>query len=135
MGSGPLARHVSGLAVSHRPESDDELSAPREAASGCTGGTDFLNLLNEKPDPNAEETAFFNLEYRHELFRWAAARTRHDVNKATWNAFQETCIEGQSAEVVAEQLGMSRGAVYVAKSRVMARLRKLIQSVESEGEA
>ncbi|MBC8289933.1 MAG: sigma-70 family RNA polymerase sigma factor [Planctomycetes bacterium] len=101
----------------------------------ATGDSDFLKLLHEQPDPNAEETAFFDLEYRRELFRWAAERTRQEVNEATWKAFRETCVEGRSADHVAEELGMSRGAVYVAKSRVMARLRKQIQTVESEGEA
>lgn len=99
-----------------------------------TGDTNFLKLLNEQPDPNAEETAFFDLEYRRELFRWAAARTQEEVTDATWAAFHETCVEGRSPDAVAEELGMSRGAVYVAKSRVMARLRKRIQSLES-GEA
>jgi RNA polymerase sigma-70 factor (ECF subfamily) len=99
----------------------------------ATGDTDFLKLLNEQPDPNAEETAFFDLEYRRELFRWAAERTRLAVTEASWSAFRETCVEGRAADDVAAELGMTRGAVYVAKSRVMARLRKLIQSVEKDG--
>lgn len=100
----------------------------------ATGDTDFLRLLNEQPDPHAEETAFFDLEYRRELFRWAAGRARQEVSEATWTAFRETCVEGRSAEAVAQELHMSRGAVYVAKSRVMARLRKLVQSIASEDE-
>lgn len=101
----------------------------------ATGDSDFLKLLHEQPDPNAEETAFFDLEYRRELFRWAAERVQLEVSEATWRTFQATCVEGRSPDDVAEELGMSRGAVYVAKSRVMARLRKQILTVESEGEA
>lgn len=101
----------------------------------ATGDSDFLKLLHEQPDPNAEETAFFDLEYRRELFRWAAERVQLEVSEATWRAFHATCVEGRSPDDVAEDLGMSRGAVYVAKSRVMARLRKQIQIVESEEEA
>lgn len=101
----------------------------------ATGDSDFLKLLNEQPDPNAEETAFFDLEYRRELFRWAAEKIQTEVNEATWLAFHETCVESRSPDDVARELGMSRGAVYVAKSRVMTRLRKLVQTVESEGQA
>ena len=41
-------------------------------------------------------------------------------------------IMGLAADEVARDLGMTRGAVYVAKSRVLARLRKEVQLRLSE---
>ena len=49
---------------------------------------------------------------------------------ATWQAFRQTALEGKPAAEVAETLGMSVGAVYVAKSRVLARLKAQVRLIE-----
>jgi RNA polymerase sigma-70 factor (ECF subfamily) len=41
-------------------------------------------------------------------------------------------VEGKSGKAVAQRLGMTVAAVYLAKSRVMARLRAQIQQLEEE---
>ena len=41
-------------------------------------------------------------------------------------------MQQEAAEDVAKALGMSLGAVYVAKSRITARLRELIATIEGE---
>ena len=41
----------------------------------------------------------------------------------TWQAFEQTAAEGRSPVDVAAELGMSPGAVYIARSRVLKRLR------------
>jgi RNA polymerase sigma-70 factor (ECF subfamily) len=43
---------------------------------------------------------------------------------STWDAFWEYAVEGRPAEDVAKELGIKRGAVYTAKSRVLKRLRE-----------
>ncbi|HBE69799.1 MAG TPA: sigma-70 family RNA polymerase sigma factor, partial [Planctomycetaceae bacterium] len=45
----------------------------------------------------------------------------------TWRAFELTAIEGVSAEEAGRQIGLSKGAVYVARSRVTAKLRSEIE--------
>jgi RNA polymerase sigma-70 factor (ECF subfamily) len=43
----------------------------------------------------------------------------------TWQAFRRVTLDGVPAEQVAADLGLSVNAVYVAKARVMQRLREL----------
>lgn len=49
---------------------------------------------------------------------------RRDFEPTTWKACWENVAMGRPAAEVAEELGISRGAVYVATSRVLKRLRK-----------
>jgi RNA polymerase sigma-70 factor (ECF subfamily) len=72
------------------------------------------------PDP-AE--AFWEAEYQQHLARRALAVMRADFQTATWRAFWETVVGGKPAPRVAAELGVTVGAVYAAKVRVLARLR------------
>jgi RNA polymerase sigma-70 factor (ECF subfamily) len=42
----------------------------------------------------------------------------------TWKAFWQVAVEGRPPAEVAAELGMTVGAVYIAKSRVLKRLRQ-----------
>ena len=48
---------------------------------------------------------------------------RGEFEPRTWEAFWQTAVEGRAAADVAAELGMTPGAVRVAKSRVLHRLR------------
>lgn len=65
-------------------------------------------------------------EYEQNRFLQAAERVQHEFNKRTWKAFWLTAVEGLTARAAGKKLKMSSGAVYVAKSRVVARLREEI---------
>ncbi len=49
---------------------------------------------------------------------------RAEFEQSTWLAFWRTTVDGQPAADVAEELGMTRAAVYKAKSRVIGRIRR-----------
>lgn len=85
-------------------------------------------LLDEQPAP--QETALWEQEYEQRLFDWAAGQVRGQFQDATWQAFWSTAVEGRPPGDVARTLGISVGAVYIAKSRVLARLREQIQQLE-----
>lgn len=51
---------------------------------------------------------------------------------ATWDAFWKTAVEDRTPAEAAQQLAISVGAVYIAKSRVLARLREEIKLVEDD---
>lgn len=74
----------------------------------------------------------FDAAYRRRAFRWAARRVREVVKPNTWDCFARTAINGESPSSVAEDLGLDIGAVYLARSRVMARLRRMVEGVTVE---
>lgn len=104
------------------------LTRPKHRPLGA-GGTGVHELLHAHADPNSTESAIFDLECRREMFRWACAKVRGTVAPATWDAFWLTSVEAQPVAAVAAQLGMSVGNVYIARSRVMAKLRERVEDV------
>ncbi len=105
----------------------------RHSASYGTGDTDMVALLETQPASEGEDSVLFDIEYRRRLFTWAAERIRGSFHETTWQAFWRTGVDGQEINSVAESLGLTPGAVYLARSRVMARLRQEIET--SEGTA
>lgn len=97
------------------------LTRPKHRPIG-TGISDVVELLENRCSHPGSESSTFDLEYRREVFHWAANRVRAAVKVSTWNAFWKTAVELQSPASVADQLGMTVGAVYVARSRVIAKL-------------
>ena len=57
---------------------------------------------------------------------------RAEVKETTWQAFWQTAVEARSFQQTAEALNMSVGAVYMAKSRVLQRLREQIHLLEEQ---
>jgi RNA polymerase sigma-70 factor (ECF subfamily) len=83
------------------------------------------------PDRSPEDEAL-EAELRRARLRRAARQARREFEASTWEAFRATAIQGCSAGEAAARLGLSPGAVRVAKCRVLARLRELVQAAESE---
>jgi RNA polymerase sigma-70 factor (ECF subfamily) len=54
---------------------------------------------------------------------------RGEFEERTWQAFWHTAVEGRRPKDVAADLGMSPGAVRVAKCRVLQRLREALGDV------
>ena len=61
---------------------------------------------------------------------WIASATssRPTPGKAFWG----TAVEGRAAQTVGAELSMTPGAVYVAKSRILARLRVEVRKLQDE---
>ena len=95
--------------------------------AGGDGAEGWLAAIPEQVD---ELSSQFDLEYRREVFRWAAEQVRESVAGTTWQAFQLTHVEGVSIADAARRLGISAGNVYIARSRVMHRLRGLTERFE-----
>jgi RNA polymerase sigma-70 factor (ECF subfamily) len=52
-----------------------------------------------------------------------------EFDPATWRAFQRLALEGAKPLAVAAELGLSVNAVYLAKYRVLRRLRQEVQGL------
>jgi RNA polymerase sigma-70 factor (ECF subfamily) len=87
------------------------------------GGSSARERLAEVAAPQAEaEPAPDGAE--HGLFARALDQIRGEFEERTWAAFWRTAVEGRAPKDVADELSMSPGAVRVAKSRVLHRLRE-----------
>jgi RNA polymerase sigma-70 factor (ECF subfamily) len=94
-----------------------------------SGGTVVQELLAAQPD--AEENAWEHSWQQH-LLEWASERVKSEFEPSTWKAFWATAVHGQGVEEVARELKLSSGAVYIARSRVLARLRRAVEEVDEQ---
>ncbi|HVX63514.1 MAG TPA: sigma-70 family RNA polymerase sigma factor [Pirellulales bacterium] len=74
--------------------------------------------------PGSAADEFWEREYQQHLVRRALQVMQRDFETNTWRACWETTINDRPAKEVALELGMSEAAIYVAKSRVLRRLRE-----------
>jgi RNA polymerase sigma-70 factor, ECF subfamily len=80
-----------------------------------------LRQLSAQPmDSDAEAAA----EETSILYRRALELIQRDFEEQSWQAFWRTVIEGQKPKDVAMDLGITANTVYLAKGRVLARLRE-----------
>jgi len=105
----------------------------------------FLNGQRIRPRASGDEDAHERLEsipardwereYQKRLMDRAMDIVKDEFQPATWQAFWGTAVEGRAASEVGTGLKMSAGAVYVAKSRVLARLRDEVKRMMDEEDA
>jgi RNA polymerase sigma-70 factor (ECF subfamily) len=100
------------------------------AAQHRRGAAGRQELLDEQPA--REELETWDEEFHRRLFSCAAAQVRGDFRTATWQAFWETAVEGKPAKEVADRLGLTVAAVYLAKGRVMGRIKEQVRILQGE---
>ena len=84
----------------------------------------------ERVASDAGTERLWEQEYQQSAFRFAVARIRNGFEESTWQAFWQTTVEGKTTRQVAQSLDMSEGAVYIARSRVISRLKLEIRALE-----
>jgi RNA polymerase sigma factor (sigma-70 family) len=94
-----------------------------------SGDAQAQRLLAEQPAP--EQMTDWEQDYERRLLHWAAQQVRPTVAETTWQAFWQTAVENVHAKDVAKELGLNVAAVYMAKSRVLKRLKEVIAAVPS----
>jgi RNA polymerase sigma-70 factor (ECF subfamily) len=97
-----------------------------------TGDSDAQHRLQELPAKDDDQTAWWDQEYEQRVFAWAAQQVRGHFSDSTWRAFWQTAVEGKTGPEVARALKLSVAAVYLAKGRVMSRLKDLIRETLDE---
>ncbi len=102
----------------------------------------WRNLRRQPPGPahagpadledvaGPQEAALFEEEeYRQALVSRALALMQAEFQPATWRACWEFVVRDRPAAAVAAELGISINAVYLAKSRVLRRLREQLDGL------
>lgn len=99
---------------------------PFEFAGNSVGAN--LELL---VDDHGDLATSIDLEYEKEVFLWAAEQVRESVSPHTWQAFWLSHVDGLSIEEVSNRLNLQIANVYFARSRVMKRLKQIVQEFEA----
>lgn len=95
-----------------------------------SGESDVQELLAEISTDDDGIEKQWSREYLGELFRKAATQVQADFQDATWTAFWRTTVDQESPKNVANELGISPAAVYMAKRRVLHRIRQQIEFLQ-----
>ena len=84
------------------------------------------------PDACNNLLAEFDSLAHQELFLASLEAVRKRVEPATWQAFSLTALEEKPAKEVADKLGMTIGAVYVARGRVQRHIGDELKRLDPE---
>jgi RNA polymerase sigma-70 factor (ECF subfamily) len=96
----------------------------------AAGGSEALRKLAQVPDKKFDEpgqsssSGEVNATEAAILCRRALELVRTEFEVRSWQAFWRVVVDGQKPALVAQELKMSANAVYVAKSRILQRLRE-----------
>ncbi len=93
------------------------------------GSTSVQEMLRELPDRKDETNQQLMEESRREAICWATEEIRSEFTEVTWTMFWLTSIEGQSIAEVARRHDKTPGAVYMARFKVMQRLKEKVLEV------
>jgi RNA polymerase sigma-70 factor (ECF subfamily) len=89
----------------------------------AAGGTEAQDQLRQLPAAKAPESV--EPAGARDGYEPFVRLVRDEFEGRTWEAFWRVTVDGRTASVVAAELGMTPGAVYIAKSRVLKRLRQV----------
>jgi RNA polymerase sigma-70 factor (ECF subfamily) len=106
------------------------LSARRIRPQG-SGDTTTNKMLDSTPAETEGEDAW-EVEYQRRLAALAMEKIKGEFQESSWQAFWLTAVEGLSAAEVSKRIGLSTGAIYVAKSRVLARLKDEVEAMRRQ---
>lgn len=103
----------------------------RQPLDAAHGGSSFVSHLQSLPAQSSIAATRSELirETKHQAVLWAADQIRGEFNCDVWQCFWMTAIEGKSVAEVAVALNRSPGSIYVARYRVVARLKEKVQDL------
>ena len=89
----------------------------------AVGGSDTEDVLGQLEDLGSELNRLWDEEHDRYVLRCLLELMELEFEPSTVQAFRRVSLEQADRAEVARELGISIGAVYAAKSRVLARLR------------
>lgn len=97
-----------------------------------SGDSRVQQRLEQQADANGQLSAEWDVDYQRALVAQAMERVKGEFQASTWEAFVQTTVQGRAPAEVSARVGLSVGAIYVAKSRVIARLRQEIERLQGD---
>lgn len=88
------------------------------------GGTDFGGYLDQLADDDNPLARQWDRDHDVFVTRRLLEIIRPQFEATTWAAFRRVAIDGAAAADVAKEFGITPNAVFIAKSRVLAKLRE-----------
>ncbi len=85
--------------------------------------------VNQETEFDDSIEKFWEQEYEALLWRSAIQIMKTEFEESTWQACWEFIVSGRSAKEIGQELNMSEGAVYVAKSRVLKKIREQLKGM------
>ena len=82
------------------------------------------DLLDRLEDPGSEQSRQWDREHDQQVVRRLLAAIQSNFEESTREVFRLLVLEDRPAAEVARRTGMNLNAIYVAKSRVLKRLRQ-----------
>jgi RNA polymerase sigma-70 factor (ECF subfamily) len=95
-----------------------------DAGLQASGGSGATAALQQIADPDSELNRQWDHEHDRFVLQCLLDLIEQEFEPITLRAFRRLALDGASGAQAAHELGLSVTAVYVAKSRVMARIRK-----------
>jgi RNA polymerase sigma-70 factor, ECF subfamily len=124
---GRLRAWVRGIATNKIHEARRRRARPEVQIADPSDATGFLaGVADDHSLPDV-----FEEEWERAVMAECQATARRQVDGPTYRAFELYALEDWPVEKVAEHLKLSTNAVYIAKSRVLTRLRQLREEIES----
>src|SRR5579871_2260984 len=90
----------------------------------ATADSDFISFLNQLEDPGSGISRLWDQEHDQHIARRLLAMIEPQFAPSTWQAFRRVVLGGAQPNQVATELGLTVNAVFIAKSRVLQRLRQ-----------
>jgi RNA polymerase sigma-70 factor (ECF subfamily) len=100
----------------------------QDAGTQAQGGSGATAALQQIADPDSELNRQWDEEHDRYVLHRLLDLVAEEFEPVTLQSFRRLALDGVSGAEVARELGLSVAAVYMAKSRVLARIRQ-----EAEG--
>jgi RNA polymerase sigma-70 factor (ECF subfamily) len=104
----------------------------RSLRARVAGGTEFQEFLERWQDPDGRLRQEWDREHDRHLLQYLLQQVASEFEPKTMQAFRRLALEQLPPAEVASELGLTVGAVYIAKSRVLRRLRTLAEGMIDE---
>ena len=117
-----IARKVLSQTFRKRP--------PEKVATDLQKSTSDSQPLENFADPSAAED-LWQQQWEKMVMQICMDRARKEFDEKTFSAFEMYALQDLEPAEVASRLGLSRNAVYIAKSRILSRVRELIEEFDS----